>query len=103
VLRAAVGPLGAAIVRFRLTGSNRTVVHFDEAPDAGFLRAVGTTVGRWILKASVWGRNEVSLQQLKDLVEAVADSADGEHVGHPGVHLTGESQAAIHRDPEPPV
>ena len=100
VLRASVGPLGTAIVRFRLVGSNPTVVRFDEAPDSGLLRLVGATVGRAILRATVWGRNEASLQQLKQLVEG-APSTDP--VQHTGQHLTGEGQARINRELDPPV
>jgi uncharacterized protein YndB with AHSA1/START domain len=69
LLRAHVGPLGSALVRFRLVGSDPTVVFFDEAPDSGVLRRVGTTIARVGLKASVWGRNQLSLERLRAGVE----------------------------------
>jgi hypothetical protein len=100
VLRASIGPLGTAIVRFGLVGSNPTVVRFDEAPDSGLLRLVGVTVGRAILRASVWGRNEASLEQLKHLVEG-APSTD--RVPHEVRHRTGDEQARINRELDPPV
>lgn len=69
-LRASVGPLGKVLVRFRLHGSRPTVVVFDEAPERGLVRVLGTTIGRMALKAGIWGRNTVSLQQLRDDIEA---------------------------------
>ena len=90
ILRASVGPLGTALVRFRLLGSNPTLVKFDEAPDSGLLSVVGTTFGRFILKVSVWGRNETSLQRLKDLIE-------------PNQHRTGRTQALINQELDPPA
>ncbi len=68
-LRASVGLLGSALVRFRLHGSQPTIVVFDEAPDGGLMRVLGVTVGRVVLKAGIWGRNLVSLQQLRDQIE----------------------------------
>jgi uncharacterized protein YndB with AHSA1/START domain len=74
VLRARIGPLGAALVRFRLVGSEPTVVHFDEAAESGPLRRLGSGAGRWLLRPTIWGRNELSLVRLRDLLEDRAAS-----------------------------
>ena len=68
VLRASLGPLGTALIRFTLEGSTPTTVYFDEAPDSGLLKLIGRTIGRWALKPTAWGRNEASLRRLSELL-----------------------------------
>lgn len=70
VLRASIGPLGTALIRFTPEGSDPTTVYFDEAPDSGLLKLIGRTIGRWALKPTVWGPNQVSLHQLSELPNA---------------------------------
>ena len=79
VLRAHIGPFGAARVTFTLaepagdTGAGgETVVEMREVPDAGPIRLVWWTVGRWALAVGIWGRNEVTLENLKRYVESRA-------------------------------
>jgi len=71
-LRAGVGPLGAAEVRFVLTveSGDATRLTFEERPVAGIVRALWGTVGRPLLRLGLWGRNEVSVRQLEQFVEA---------------------------------
>ena len=64
------------------------------------MRAVGVTIGRFALKASVWGRNETSLQQLKQFVET---SSRANRTRREGPHLTGETQARINQELDPPA
>jgi uncharacterized protein YndB with AHSA1/START domain len=68
-LHAAIGPVGSARVRFRLTGSDPTEVVFEETPATGTLRLASLTVGRLLVRTSIWGRNRVSLERLKQLIE----------------------------------
>ncbi len=69
VLHAAIGPIGSANVRFRLFGSNPTEVVFEESPATGTIRLASLTLGRLLLRTSIWGRNRVSLERLKQLIE----------------------------------
>lgn len=70
-LRAGVGPLGSAFVRFVLEdlGAHRTRVVFSEEPEGGVLRFAWGTVGRPLMRLGIWGRNAVSLANLKQYVE----------------------------------
>lgn len=69
VLRAAIGPLGTALVSFRLEGDETTRLTMDERPDSGLVSVLGVA-GSPLLRASIWGRNRVALNQLKSLIEA---------------------------------
>ncbi len=75
-LHAAIGPIGSANVRFRLLGSDPTEVVFEETPATGTLRLASLTVGRLLVRTSIWGRNRVSLEHLKRLVEGTDGDAD---------------------------
>jgi len=76
VLHAAIGPIGSASVRFRLIGSHPTEVVFEETPATGTVRLVSLTLGRLLVRTSIWGRNRVSLERLKQLIEGTASEAD---------------------------
>jgi uncharacterized protein YndB with AHSA1/START domain len=84
-LRAHIGPLGAAFVRFVIEDSpepGKTRLRLDEEPDSGVVRMAWTTLGRPLLRLSIWGRNAVSLENLKSYIEgggsASADGAAGD-------------------------
>jgi uncharacterized protein YndB with AHSA1/START domain len=68
-LRAGMGPLGAALVTFRVTGTaDATVLTIDEGPDEGPFRFLWKVAGP-VVRFLMWGRNSASLEQLRDLVE----------------------------------
>ncbi len=69
VLRASIGPLGTALVRFQLEGEDATRLTMDERPDSGLVKLLGAA-GSPLLRASIWGRSRVALNQLKALIEA---------------------------------
>jgi len=72
VLEAHIGPLGAARVRFSvapLDGGDATHLTVDEEPSSGLARLLWNTPARPLVAASLWGRNAVSLQSLRSLVE----------------------------------
>jgi carbon monoxide dehydrogenase subunit G len=72
-LRAGIGPLGAARVRFVIEpdgdGSRLTI---EEEPDRGIVRLLWSTPARPLLVTGLWGRNVVSMSALRDRIEAVA-------------------------------
>ena len=126
LLRAEIGPFGSALIRFRLEGSAPTTVLFDEAPDSGFIKRLGSTVGRWALKPTAWGRNQRSLQRLDELLQSrdthrgatMADETNDDPAHEPSAtspepdggpaprdeeHRTGARQAAENRAEEPPA
>lgn len=70
VLRASIGVLGAAVVRFSLDGAMPTRLTLEERPESGLIRLLGTAWGRLLLRPTIWGRNRVALQKLKTLIEA---------------------------------
>ncbi|MFN8037625.1 MAG: SRPBCC family protein [Acidimicrobiales bacterium] len=74
VLRASIGPLGTALVSFRLEGDGVTRLTMDERPDSGLVHLLGTA-GSPLLRASIWSRNRVALNQLKGLIEAPKQGA----------------------------
>ncbi len=68
-LRAGMGPLGAALVTFRVTETaDATVLTIDEGADEGPFRFLWKVAGP-VLRFLMWGRNSASLEQLRDLVE----------------------------------
>jgi uncharacterized protein YndB with AHSA1/START domain len=77
-LRAGIGPLGAARVRFTIepegTGSHLTI---EEEPERGIVRLLWSTPGRPLLAAGLWGRNAVSIDALRDRIEAAAGTTAG--------------------------
>jgi uncharacterized protein YndB with AHSA1/START domain len=86
VLDARAGPLGRAGVRFRLlpTGTG-THLRMNEEPWSGPLRqawratglpVVGPPLGA-LLRRVMWGRNALSLEHLRDLVEARVEAGPG--------------------------
>jgi uncharacterized protein YndB with AHSA1/START domain len=70
VLLARIGPLGSARVRFTVTptetGSHLAI---EEVPASGVLRALWNPLTRPAVGLGLWGRNEVSLQALRAIVE----------------------------------
>lgn len=71
-LRAGIGPAGSARVVFAIvgTGDGRSVVTIEETPETGVVRFVWSTLGRPLLALGLWGRNDVSLRQLKARLES---------------------------------
>lgn len=68
-LGAGMGPFGEAKVRFRLRRRDRrTHLAIEEEPRRGIART-GWAVLRPLMLVGLWGRNEVSLASLRDLVE----------------------------------
>lgn len=71
-LEARIGPLGAARVRFVVSGlddDRRSHLAIEEEPKDGLVRFFWSTPARPLVAASLWGRNAVSLQALRALVE----------------------------------
>src|SRR5690606_17967267 len=69
VLRAGIGPLGAATVRFELRPEGGgTHLALVEEPTAGVVRALWAPASRPLVWTGVKVRNDISLQQLADLV-----------------------------------
>ena len=70
VLLARVGPVGTAKVRFTVTptadGSHLAI---EEEPASGPMRVFWNPLTRPLVAALLWGRNAVSLQELRALVE----------------------------------
>ena len=77
LLRASIGPLGAALVRFDLEGNGTTRLTMDERPESGVVHVLGRA-GSPLLRASIWGRNRVALNQLRSLIEAPKQSSPRE-------------------------
>jgi uncharacterized protein YndB with AHSA1/START domain len=72
-LRAGMGPLGAARVRFTIEPEDDgTRLCIDEEPERGLVRALWSTPGRGLMALGLWGRNAVSIQSLRDRIEAAA-------------------------------
>jgi uncharacterized protein YndB with AHSA1/START domain len=68
-LRAHAGPLGVARVRFELTAHERgTRLDLFEAPDAGALRTLWRVGARPLVRLTLWGRNRVSLDRLRQIL-----------------------------------
>jgi uncharacterized protein YndB with AHSA1/START domain len=86
-LRAGVGPLGQAFVRFSVdeVQATRSKVTFDEEPASGLLKLAWTTLGRPLMRLGIWGRNAVSLDQLRAYVESggtgAPETAGGDDAG----------------------
>lgn len=76
-LAAGIGPFGEARVRFRLRpvrdGTTELTVH--ELPSRGLARLLWW-VGRPAVRAALWGRNQWSLNALRDLVERTGAPGD---------------------------
>jgi len=69
-LAAGMGPLGEAVVTFRLSERNgKTTVTIDEGPTRG-IAAVAHRGARPLIELALWGRNQASLETLKDIVES---------------------------------
>ncbi len=72
-LAAGMGPLGEALVWFRIASSDSgCVVSVEEVPRRGLAR-IAWRIGTPLVIASLWGRNAVSLQSLAELVESRVD------------------------------
>jgi hypothetical protein len=71
VLEAGIGPLGRARVRFTIGPDGRGGSHLaiEEEPAAGPLRLLWNPLTRPLVAASLWGRNALSLQALRRVVE----------------------------------
>jgi carbon monoxide dehydrogenase subunit G len=69
-LAAGMGPFGEVSVRFVLTAApSGTVVEVDEVPARGLARGAWRAMSL-VTNLALWGRNEVSLSLLRDVVEA---------------------------------
>ena len=69
-LGAGMGPLGEASVRFVLTATEGgTTVEVEEEPRNGVMRAAWRVLGPAVTLA-LWGRNDASLSQLRDYMQA---------------------------------
>ncbi len=69
VLRAGMGPLGEAEVRFVLEpDGDTTVLQMDELPSKGIVRIVDRATGP-LVPMMLWGRNNVSMDQFVELAE----------------------------------
>lgn len=69
VLRAGMGPLGEAEVRFALEADgDGTVLQMDERPTRGPVRLTDRVTGP-LLPLVLWGRNGASIAQIMDLTE----------------------------------
>jgi hypothetical protein len=69
-LRAGLGPLGAAIVRFTLSARDgATCVEFAEEPEHGAVRLAWRSLGRPLMRLGLWGRNAASLERLSHHLE----------------------------------
>lgn len=69
-LRAGIGPLGAARVRFEIDPADdgsRLTIH--EEPEQGLFRLLWSTPGRRLLALGLWGRNAISIRALRDRIE----------------------------------
>lgn len=73
VLAAGMGPLGEAIVQFDLAPSSQgTHLRVSETPRNGIVRIAGALA--WpLVRSMLWGRNELSLGRLRDVIEAQAE------------------------------
>ena len=70
-LGAGMGPLGEALVRFTVEPSDGgSTVTVEEVPNRGVARAMWKVL-RPITNAGLWGRNAVSLNSLKEVVDGV--------------------------------
>ena len=75
VLHARMGPLGAARVRFTVTASpDGSQLALEEEPTNGLTRALWNPLTRPVVGLGFWGRNAISLQSLRALVEDRAQS-----------------------------
>jgi uncharacterized protein YndB with AHSA1/START domain len=76
VLAAGMGPLGEALVRFELEPAGaETHVRMVEAPRKGPAGVAARVLGP-LVRWTVWGRNAVSLEHLRHLVQQLpADAA----------------------------
>jgi hypothetical protein len=80
-LKAHIGPLGSAVVRFRVEGRDdgrSSHLAIDEEPADGLVRVLWQTPGRPLVAAGLWGRNAVSLQSLRALIEERAQAGAGD-------------------------
>jgi uncharacterized protein YndB with AHSA1/START domain len=77
-LRAGIGALGAAVVRFTLTPDDRgSRVEFTEEPERGLVRLGWRSIGRPLLRLGLWGRNAASLERLANHLEGQRPSREG--------------------------
>ena len=68
-LAAGMGPLGEAVVTFRLTErEGKTIVTIHEGPTRG-IAAIAHRMARPLIELALWGRNQASLETLKGIVE----------------------------------
>jgi hypothetical protein len=71
-LVARIGVVGSARVHFHiapLDDGSRSHLSVDEQPASGPMRALWSTPARPLVAAGFWGRNAISLQSLRALVE----------------------------------
>ena len=69
VLRAGMGPLGEAQVRFALSrDGDATVLEMDERPSKGLVRLTDKATGA-LVPLMLWGRNQISIDHLVELAE----------------------------------
>ncbi|HEY6533685.1 MAG TPA: SRPBCC family protein [Acidimicrobiales bacterium] len=71
VLHAFMGPLGSARVHITVAANpdGGSHVAFEEEPSGGLVRALWNPLTRPLVGISLWGRNAISLQSLRDLAE----------------------------------
>mgnify|MGYP003116254399 CR=1 FL=1 len=78
-LEASIGVAGSARGRFRITalgGGTRSPLRVDEEPASGPMRALWSTPARPLVWLGFWGRNAVSLQSLRALIEERRQAGD---------------------------
>ena len=72
VLRAGMGPLGEAEVRFALEPDGaETVIEMEERPTHGVVKLTDRMTGP-VVPMMLWGRNHVSMDQFVELAERPA-------------------------------
>jgi carbon monoxide dehydrogenase subunit G len=77
-LRAGMGPLGTARVRFTIEpDEDGTRLTIEEEPEKGVVRLLWSTPARPLLGLGLWGRNAVSVKALRDRIEQTRDGAPG--------------------------
>lgn len=83
-LDAGVGPLGGADVRFTVESleGGRTRVTVEEAPARGPLKLMWRLAGKPLMQLGLFGRNQLSLSQLRDFVAAGRPADPDEAAAH---------------------
>jgi len=71
ILEAHLGPLGSALVRFRLRegdeSANSTIVELEELPQRGVIAMAWVKPAQPLVRMALWGRNAISLVRLAEI------------------------------------